>query len=92
MGRALARARAAWKTCGTTCIGTALIRVSPLIQAALMVDAPDMPLCRDDCAGLCPQCGANLNEGPCGCGEDPDLAAFEKQANPFLALADFKFE
>lgn len=24
-------------------------------------------LCRPDCAGLCPQCGANLNEGPCLC-------------------------
>ncbi|MBR3181996.1 MAG: DUF177 domain-containing protein [Eggerthellaceae bacterium] len=69
-----------------------MLDLAPLIQAALMVDAPDMPLCRDDCAGLCPQCGANLNEGPCGCGEDPELAAFEKQANPFSALADFKFE
>ena len=25
------------------------------------------PLCRPDCAGLCPRCGANLNEGACGC-------------------------
>jgi len=24
-------------------------------------------LCRDDCAGLCPKCGADLNAGPCGC-------------------------
>ncbi len=24
-------------------------------------------LCRDDCAGLCPRCGADLNAGPCGC-------------------------
>jgi len=24
-------------------------------------------LCRDDCAGLCPGCGADLNAGPCGC-------------------------
>ena len=69
-----------------------LLDLAPLIQAALIVDAPDMPLCREDCAGLCQQCGANLNEGPCGCGEDPELAAFEKQANPFSALADFKFE
>ncbi len=29
-------------------------------------------LCREDCKGLCPKCGRNLNEGPCGCGEDPD--------------------
>ena len=25
------------------------------------------PLCRPDCKGLCPECGANLNEGPCSC-------------------------
>lgn len=34
-------------------------------------------LCRDDCAGLCPTCGKNLNDGPCGCVKeaDPRLAA-----------------
>lgn len=29
-------------------------------------------LCKDDCKGLCPKCGKDLNEGPCDCGEDPD--------------------
>jgi len=38
----------------------------PLRQYALMSE-PSKPLCRPDCAGLCPTCGANLNEGPCGC-------------------------
>jgi uncharacterized metal-binding protein YceD (DUF177 family) len=28
---------------------------------------PYKALCRPDCAGLCPHCGANLNEGPCYC-------------------------
>lgn len=69
-----------------------IIDLVPLIEAALMVDAPGMPLCREDCAGLCPQCGADLNEGPCGCGPDEALAEFEREANPFAALADFKFE
>jgi uncharacterized protein len=35
------------------------------------------PLCRDDCAGLCPQCGTNRNTGTCTCAaelEDPRLA------------------
>ena len=27
----------------------------------------DLMLCREDCAGLCPRCGADLNAGPCGC-------------------------
>ena len=35
-------------------------------QYALMV-IPMKPLCREDCAGLCPGCGSNLNQGPCGC-------------------------
>lgn len=69
-----------------------ILDIAPLLDAALIVDAPGMPLCRDDCAGLCPQCGADLNEGDCGCGEEPELAAFEKEANPFSVLADFKFE
>ncbi len=38
-------------------------------QAAL----PISPLCREGCAGLCPRCGADRNESPCGCtGEDED--------------------
>lgn len=28
---------------------------------------PIQPLCRPDCAGLCPRCGKDLNEGPCHC-------------------------
>lgn len=34
-------------------------------------------LCQEDCAGLCPTCGKNLNDGPCGCVKesDPRLAA-----------------
>ncbi len=38
-------------------------------QAAL----PISPLCREECAGLCPRCGADRNESPCGCsGDDED--------------------
>ena len=43
-----------------------------LRQYALM-SMPGKPLCRPDCAGLCPNCGANLNEGPCACqGQDEE--------------------
>ncbi|WP_243438512.1 YceD family protein [Fundidesulfovibrio soli] len=28
---------------------------------------PTKPLCSEDCKGLCPDCGKDLNEGPCGC-------------------------
>ncbi len=33
---------------------------------------PSKFLCDDDCKGLCPKCGANLNEGPCECKKDID--------------------
>lgn len=34
---------------------------------ALLIEMPIAPRCRDDCAGLCPQCGADLNVGPHDC-------------------------
>jgi len=37
------------------------------VRQALTLAVPLKPLCREDCRGLCPQCGANLNEGLCGC-------------------------
>jgi len=37
------------------------------VREALLLELPMSPRCRDDCAGLCPRCGADLNEGPCGC-------------------------
>ena len=37
------------------------------LREVLLVEAPDVLLCREDCHGLCPRCGANLNEGPCPC-------------------------
>ena len=67
------------------------IDIVPLIRAALLVEAPLVPLCDDDCKGLCCECGANLNEGPCSCdkGPDPD---FEDAKNPFAALKDLKLD
>ena len=44
-----------------------VIDLAPLVRDSVVLELPGAPLCREDCAGLCPQCGANLNEGPCGC-------------------------
>jgi uncharacterized protein len=41
------------------------VRVAAREELALA--APAFFLCRDDCAGLCRYCGADLNAGPCGC-------------------------
>lgn len=37
-----------------------------ICQYALLI-MPMKPLCREDCAGLCPTCGYDLNQGPCNC-------------------------
>lgn len=36
----------------------------------LLLETPAYPLCSDECRGLCPICGVNLNEGNCDCRED----------------------
>ena len=43
----------------------------------LLLFLPSKLLCRDDCKGICPQCGKNLNEGTCECKKeiDPRFAA-----------------
>ncbi len=37
----------------------------PLIREVLLLEVPMRPLCREDCAGLCPVCGANWNVETC---------------------------
>lgn len=43
------------------------VDVRTAVREELALAAPAFLLCRDDCAGLCGQCGADLNAGPCGC-------------------------
>jgi uncharacterized protein len=53
------------------------IDLTPLIREQALLALAERPLCREECRGLCPQCGANLNEGDCGCssgGFEPRLA------------------
>lgn len=38
-----------------------------LVLNAILTQLPLRHLCRPDCKGLCPHCGANLNDGPCDC-------------------------
>jgi uncharacterized protein len=40
------------------------IDLEPALREAIVLELPFSPLCRDDCAGLCQQCGANLNADP----------------------------
>jgi uncharacterized protein len=53
------------------------VDLAPLIREQVLLALTARPLCREDCRGLCPRCGANLNEGECGCRAetgDPRLA------------------
>jgi len=38
-----------------------------VLREALILEVPPVALCRPDCRGLCPRCGQDFNEGPCGC-------------------------
>jgi uncharacterized protein len=46
-----------------------VLDTEPLLREQLQLNIPMKPLCRSDCAGLCPVCGADRNEGDCGCAE-----------------------
>jgi uncharacterized protein len=39
----------------------------PMVHDAVVLELPLAPLCSEDCAGLCPQCGADRNTEPCDC-------------------------
>jgi uncharacterized protein len=45
----------------------AQVDVRPAVREEVALAASVYPLCRQDCAGLCVRCGADLNDGPCGC-------------------------
>lgn len=53
--------------------------LAPALRDAITLAIPSRPLCRPDCAGLCPTCGVDRNEEECGHGneveQDPRWAA-----------------
>jgi uncharacterized protein len=52
------------------------LELSDILETCFILDMETKCLCREDCAGLCPKCGADLNLGPCNCrgNVDPRLA------------------
>jgi len=58
------------------------VDLAPLVREAIILALPTRPLCKEDCRGLCPHCGANRNLGDCGCRDqwiDPRLEALTKR-------------
>ncbi|MGB8957081.1 MAG: YceD family protein [Tumebacillaceae bacterium] len=57
------------------------IDLTPYLEQAVNLALPYSPVCREDCAGLCPECGVNRNEVTCSCNTeriDPRLADLAK--------------
>lgn len=56
------------------------------IRQYALIATPMKPLCQEDCAGLCPTCGQNLNQKPCNCPTKPVDPRWAKLSK--LTLAD----
>ncbi len=61
------------------------VDLSGLIREQIILAVPYRTLCQDECRGLCPQCGKNLNEGDCTCERKADPSAFDALKNLKLA-------
>jgi len=56
------------------------IELDPILREQVLLALPMSVVCREDCKGLCPSCGKDLNEGACGCRPpvtDPRLAVLK---------------
>ena len=58
-----------------------VLELDDAVRTAVLLELPSRILCKEDCRGLCAQCGANLNVNACSC--QKDLTS----RNPFSALA-----
>lgn len=58
-----------------------VVDITEPLRESLLLAEPIQALCKEDCKGLCPICGADLNNGDCGCDRfsvDPRLAALKQ--------------
>ncbi len=62
-----------------------ILDITEAIRQYTLLATPMKPLCYKDCAGLCPNCGHNLNQGHCGCpvqSIDPRWSKLKKLLQP----------
>ena len=57
------------------------VSLDKVVEDTILLNLPGRFLCREDCKGLCPDCGADLNKHSCGCG-----GAAGVSGNPFAVL------
>jgi uncharacterized protein len=43
------------------------IDLRPTVREQWLLNVPSYAVCREDCKGICPTCGKDLNDGPCAC-------------------------
>lgn len=58
-----------------------IVDVTEPLREGLIVSEPISFLCKEDCEGICPVCGADRNEHPCNCDTDtidPRLSALKQ--------------
>ncbi len=53
-------------------VDSAVLDLDALVAEDIILSLPQRYLCREDCKGLCPMCGADLNRGSCGCKKRKD--------------------
>ena len=61
--------------------GDSKLDLDELILSSVILETDTVILCKPDCKGLCPKCGADLNEGDCNCPQkdiDPRLEKLKK--------------
>ena len=51
------------------------------VREQLLLRAPRFALCREECRGLCPSCGADRNQGDCGCVPEPAVSPWDALKN-----------
>jgi len=44
--------------------------LTQVAREQILLNLPEQVLCREDCKGICPTCGSDLNEGDCTCSDD----------------------
>ena len=60
------------------------LSLEDVVREQVLLSLPGRTLCKEDCKGLCPRCGQNLNLATCSCGEAPA----DPRWNALAGLAD----
>lgn len=64
------------------------VELDDIIVSAFLMNASAKYLCKEDCKGLCPNCGVDLNDGDCDCGKEISGAWQDKLAEIMKNMTD----